>query len=44
MKPVVCVVRMTELRRSSRILTLVRRGFAVYRRNGREIIPLVAPD
>ena len=37
-----CLVRMTELRRDSRILTLDR-DFAAYRRNGRERIPLLAP-
>ena len=39
-----CIVRMTELRRSSRVLTVDRRDFSVYRRNGREVIPLIAPD
>ena len=38
-----CVVRMTELDRRSQVLTLDRRDFAIYRRNGRETIPLVAP-
>jgi predicted nucleic acid-binding protein len=37
-----CLVRMTELHRDSRILTLDR-DFAAYRRNGRERIPLLAP-
>jgi predicted nucleic acid-binding protein len=38
-----CIVRMTELMRDSRVLTLDRKDFAVYRRNGREVIPLIAP-
>lgn len=38
-----CIVRMTELTRRSRVLTLDRKNFAVYRRNGRDVIPLVAP-
>ncbi len=37
-----CLVRMTELHRDSRILTLDR-DFAAYRRNGRERIPVLAP-
>jgi hypothetical protein len=36
------LVRMSELRRESRILTLDR-DFDAYRRNGRERIPLLAP-
>jgi predicted nucleic acid-binding protein len=39
-----CLVRMSELRRASRVLTLDRRDFSVYRRNGRDIIPILAPD
>ena len=38
-----CIVRMTELMRDCRVLTLDRADFAVYRRNGRDLIPLVAP-
>lgn len=38
-----CVVRMSETIRESRVLTLDRKGFEVYRRNGREVIPLIAP-
>lgn len=38
-----CVVRMTELNRQCRVFTLDRRDFSVYRRNGREAIPLLAP-
>ncbi len=37
-----CLVRMSELRRESRVLTLDR-DFLTYRRNGRERIPLLAP-
>jgi predicted nucleic acid-binding protein len=39
-----CVVRMSELTRQCRVFTLDRRDFAVYRRNGRNVIPLLAPD
>lgn len=38
-----CIVRMTELMRDSQVLTLDRADFSVYRRNGRDLIPLVAP-
>ncbi len=38
-----CVVRMSELSRRSRVFTLDRTDFSVYRRNGREVIPLIAP-
>jgi predicted nucleic acid-binding protein len=38
-----CIVRMSELMRDSRVITVDRADFAVYRRNGRELIPLVAP-
>lgn len=38
-----CIVRMTELMRDCQVVTLDRRDFAVYRRNGRELIPLIAP-
>ncbi len=39
-----CLVRMSELMRNSRVFTLDRRGFAFFRRNGREVIPLLAPS
>jgi predicted nucleic acid-binding protein len=39
-----CIVRMTELTRRSSVLTLDRRDFTVYRRHGRDVIPLVAPS
>ena len=38
-----CIVRMTELTRDVRVVTLDRADFAVYRRNGRDLIPLIAP-
>jgi len=38
-----CIVRMTELTRDSQVITLDRADFSVYRRNGRDLIPLVAP-
>jgi len=38
-----CIVRMTELSRDCRVITVDRRDFSVYRRNGRDLIPLVAP-
>jgi uncharacterized protein len=38
-----CIVRMSELARECRVVTLDRRDFAVYRRNGRDLIPLIAP-
>ena len=41
--PDACIVRMTELVRECRVVTLDREDFSVYRRNGRELIPLVAP-
>ena len=39
-----CIVRMTELMRDCRVITLDRTDFVVYRRNGREIIPIIAPS
>jgi predicted nucleic acid-binding protein len=38
-----CIVRMTELNRDCRVITVDRKDFSVYRRNGRELIPLLAP-
>ncbi len=38
-----CVVRMSERFAACKVLTLDRRDFVVYRRNGREVIPLIAP-
>ena len=37
-----CLVRMSEMHRSSQVMTLDR-DFEAYRRNGRERIPLIAP-
>jgi uncharacterized protein len=38
-----CIVRMTELMRDCQVITLDRADFTVYRRNGRDVIPIVAP-
>ncbi|HEY2950998.1 MAG TPA: hypothetical protein VGK40_00365 [Verrucomicrobiae bacterium] len=38
-----CIVRMTELMRDCRVITLDRADFSVYRRNGRDLIPLIVP-
>lgn len=38
-----CIVRMTELMRDCRVITLDRADFAAYRRNGRDLIPLIVP-
>jgi uncharacterized protein len=38
-----CIVRMTELVRDCRVVTVDRADFSVYRRNGRDLIPLIAP-
>jgi len=38
-----CIVRMTELTRDCRVVTLDRTDFSVYRRNGRDLIPIIAP-
>ena len=38
-----CIVRMSELVRDCQVLTLDRADFVVYRRNGRELIPTIAP-
>jgi predicted nucleic acid-binding protein len=38
-----CIVRMTELLRDCRVVTLDRADFTVYRRNGRDLIPTIAP-
>lgn len=39
-----CVVRMSEIHRQCKVVTLDRRDFNVYRRNSREVIPLIAPE
>lgn len=38
-----CIVRMSELMRDCRVVTVDRADFAVYRRNGRDQIPIIAP-
>jgi uncharacterized protein len=38
-----CIVRMTEITRHCRVITVDRTDFSVYRRNGRDLIPVVAP-
>ena len=38
-----CIVRMSELERDCRVITVDRGDFSVYRRNGRDLIPLIAP-
>jgi uncharacterized protein len=38
-----CIVRMTELIRDCKVITLDRADFAVYRRNGRDLIPVIVP-
>lgn len=38
-----CIVRMSELSRTCRVVTVDRTDFTVYRRNGRDAIPLLCP-
>jgi len=38
-----CVVRMSELHPRHKVVTVDRRDFTVYRRNGREPIPVLVP-
>ncbi len=38
-----CIVRMTELMRDSRVVTVDRSDFSVYRRHGRDLIPVISP-
>lgn len=38
-----CIVRMTELNRDCAVVTVDRSDFSVYRRNGREAIPVITP-
>jgi predicted nucleic acid-binding protein len=38
-----CIVRMTELMRDSQVVTVDRADFTVYRRNGRDLIPVIVP-
>jgi predicted nucleic acid-binding protein len=39
-----CIVRMSELAKRCVIITVDQSDFTFYRRNGREVIPLIAPD
>ncbi|MEY2429788.1 MAG: uncharacterized protein QOJ40_2673 [Verrucomicrobiota bacterium] len=39
-----CVVRMSELFEDSRVYTVDKRDFSVYRRNARQTVPCVFPD
>ena len=39
-----CLVYMSEQRRDCKVVTIDRADFAVYRRHGREAIPLLLPD
>jgi uncharacterized protein len=38
-----CIVRMTELILDSQVITVDRSVFAAYRRNGGDLIPVIAP-
>jgi predicted nucleic acid-binding protein len=38
-----CIIRMTELTRNCRVITVDRNDFQVYRRNGRDVIPALTP-
>lgn len=38
-----CIVRMTELVKVCRVVTVDRADFSIYRRNGRDVIPIIAP-
>lgn len=38
-----CLIRMSELHDNLPVLTVDERDFRVYRRNGREVIPIVCP-
>src|SRR5262245_5476703 len=38
-----CIVRMSELHRDCQVITVDRDDFAIYRRNGRDLIPVIAP-
>jgi len=39
-----CLVYMSEQTRNCKIITIDREDFMVYRRHGREVIPLLLPD
>lgn len=38
-----CIVRMSELHPKHDVITVARRDFQVYRRNKRDVIPLICP-
>jgi predicted nucleic acid-binding protein len=38
-----CIVRMSELMRDSRVVTVDRADFSIYRRHGRDLIPVIVP-
>lgn len=38
-----CIVRMSEILDDSTVITVDRRDFTIYRRKGRQIIPILAP-
>jgi uncharacterized protein len=38
-----CIVRMTELTRDCCLITVDRKDFSIYRRNGRDLIPMITP-
>ena len=38
-----CLIRMSELHPRHRVITVDREDFSIYRRNKREVIPLVCP-
>ena len=38
-----CLIRMSELNENLPVLTVDERDFRVYRRNGRDVIPIVCP-
>jgi hypothetical protein len=38
-----CLIRMSEIHDSLPVLTVDEKDFRVYRRNGRDVIPIVCP-
>ena len=39
-----CIVRMSEIFNDCKVLTLDRKDFSIYRRLGRGVIPIIAPE
>lgn len=39
-----CIVRMTELVKDCQVITVDNADFAIYRRNGRQLIPVISPQ